>query len=68
MPVTRAVCRTTRGQYTTEGTMPGVNRIDRERVMQLLRQGSTPKQVCLRLGINKDSVLRIAREAREGKA
>lgn len=48
--------------------MPGVNRIDRERVMQLLRQGSTPRQVCLRLGINKDSVLRIAREAREGKA
>lgn len=46
--------------------MPGVNRIDRERVRQLLRQGSTPKQVCLRLGINKDSVLRIAREAREG--
>jgi DNA invertase Pin-like site-specific DNA recombinase len=48
--------------------MPGVNRIDRERVQQLLRQGSTPKQVCLRLGINKDSVLRIAREGKEGKA
>ena len=48
--------------------MPGVNRIDRERVMQLLRQGSTPKQVCLRLGINKDSVLRIAREGKEGKS
>ena len=45
--------------------MPGVNRIDRERVMQLLRQGSTPKQVCLRLGVNKSSVSVIAKEMRE---
>lgn len=45
--------------------MPGVNRIDRELVRQLLRQGSTPKQVSYRLGINKSSVQVIAKELRE---
>lgn len=48
--------------------MPGVNKIDRDRVAQLLRQGSTPKQVCMRLGINKSSVSVIAMEMREAKA
>jgi DNA-binding CsgD family transcriptional regulator len=48
--------------------MPPVNKIDRDRVMQLLRQGSTPKQVCLRLGINKGSVSRIAREVKEARS
>lgn len=44
--------------------MPPVNRINPERVRQLLLQGSTPKQVCLRLGINKSTVSVIARELR----
>jgi transcriptional regulator with XRE-family HTH domain len=45
--------------------MPAVNRIDVERVRQLLRQGSTQKQVCERLGINKCSVSLIARAMRQ---
>jgi hypothetical protein len=45
--------------------MPAVNRIDVERVRQLLRQGSTQKQICERLGINKCSVSLIARAMRQ---
>jgi hypothetical protein len=45
--------------------MPPVNRINPERVRQLLLQGSTPKQVCLRLGINKSSVSVIAKAIRQ---
>lgn len=45
--------------------MPPVNRINPERVRQLLRQGSTPKQVSLRLGVNKSSVQMIARDMRQ---
>jgi hypothetical protein len=45
--------------------MPPVNRINPERVRQLLLQGSTPKQVSHRLGINKSSVQVIAKELRE---
>jgi DNA-binding NarL/FixJ family response regulator len=44
--------------------MPPVKRIDHERVLQLLRQGATHKQVCERLGINKASVSVIARGMR----
>jgi len=42
-----------------------VNRINPERVRQLLLQGSTPKQVCLRLGVNKSSVGVIAKAMRQ---
>ena len=45
--------------------MPPVNRINPERVRQLLLQGSTPKQVCLRLGVNKSSVSVIAKAMRQ---
>jgi transcriptional regulator with XRE-family HTH domain len=45
--------------------MPAVNRIDVERVRQLLRKGSTQKQVCERLGVNKCSVSLIARAMRQ---
>lgn len=48
--------------------MPPVNRINPERVRQLLQAGSTPKQVCLRLGINKSTVSVIARELRERRS
>ena len=45
--------------------MPAVNRIPVERIRQLLAQGLTPRQICLRLGVNKSSVSVIAREAKE---
>jgi len=45
--------------------MPAVNRIDVERVKQLLASGATPKQVCLRLGVNKSSVSVIAKAMRQ---
>lgn len=48
--------------------MPPVNRINPERVRKLLQAGSTPKQVCLRLGINKSTVSVIAREMRERRS
>lgn len=48
--------------------MPPVNRINPERVRQLLLQGSTPKQVSYRLGINKSSVQVIAKELRERRS
>lgn len=48
--------------------MPPVNRIDTERVRKLLRQGSTRKQICERLGINKSSVSVIARDMRNGRS
>lgn len=34
--------------------------MDVARVKQLLAQGCTPKQVCLRLGVNKSTVSMIA--------
>jgi transcriptional regulator len=45
--------------------MPGVNRIDRERVKQLLSQGLRQVDVALRLGINRSSVCVIDRERRK---
>jgi DNA-binding CsgD family transcriptional regulator len=48
--------------------MPAPNKIDRERVKQLLRQGLTPKQIHLRLGVNKSSVSVIAAQVRKEAA
>jgi transcriptional regulator with XRE-family HTH domain len=49
--------------------MPAKNKIDRERVRQLLAQGLTQRQVCLRLGVNKSTVSNIAAAVRqEGKS
>ena len=48
--------------------MPPVNRVDQARVKQLLEQGCTPKQICLRLGVNKSSVHVVQRAMKEGKS
>lgn len=49
--------------------MPAPNRINRDRVRQLLAQGCTARQICERLGINKTSVATVAAEMkREGKS
>ena len=45
--------------------MPGPNKIDRERVKQLLSQGIRQVDVALRLGINRSSVCVIDRERRK---
>lgn len=41
--------------------MPARNHIDVDRVKQLLANGSTPKQIAERLGVNKVSVYQIAK-------
>lgn len=45
--------------------MPAPNKIDRERVKQLLGQGLRQVDVALRLGINKSSVCVIDQERRK---
>ena len=48
--------------------MPPANKVDAARVRQLLEQGCTPKQICLRLGVNKSSVHVVQRQMKEGKS
>ena len=45
--------------------MPGPNKIDRERVKQLLSQGLRQVDVALRLGINRSITQTLDRERRK---
>lgn len=48
--------------------MPAANKVDPARVRQLLSKGATQKQVAMRLGINKTSVWKVAKEMRKDTA